>query len=42
MSNASLELIPGQSIQHPEMGTGVFLGVTTGGYARVFFQQVGE
>ena len=42
MSSASLELTPGQNIQHPEMGTGVFLGVTTGGYARVFFQNVGE
>lgn len=42
MSNASLELIPGQNIQHVEMGAGVFLGITTGGYARVFFQQVGE
>jgi len=42
MSSVSLELAPGQSVAHPEMGVGVFLGRETGGYARVFFQQLGE
>ena len=42
MSSASPELTPGQHVTHPEMGVGVLVGLTPGGYARVFFQQVGE
>ena len=42
MSSASLELTAGQSVSHPEMGLGVFVSLVPGGYARVFFQQLGE
>jgi ERCC4-related helicase len=42
MSSASLELIAGQRVSHPELGSGVFIGSDPGGYARVFFQQLGE
>ncbi len=36
------QLAVGQTVTHPEQGTGVFLGPAAGGYARVFFQSVGE
>ena len=42
MSNGSPEWTAGQSVSHPEMGPGVFIAAEPGGYARVFFQQVGE
>ncbi len=42
MSNVSPEWIAGQGVSHPEMGPGVFIASEPGGYARVFFQQVGE
>lgn len=42
MSNGSPEWTTGQSVSHPEMGPGVFIAAEPGGYARVFFQQVGE
>ncbi|MBM4089901.1 MAG: DEAD/DEAH box helicase [Planctomycetes bacterium] len=42
MSNGSPEWTAGQSVSHPEMGPGVFVATEPGGYARVFFQQVGE
>lgn len=42
MSNGSPELAVGQSVVHPEMGVGVFVGLAAEGYARVFFQGHGE
>ena len=42
MSSRSPEWTPGQRISHAEMGEGVFLAPEPGGYARVFFQQLGE
>lgn len=42
MSSALVELNTGQSVSHAEMGPGVFLSAVPGGYARVFFQQLGE
>ena len=42
MSNGSPEWTAGQGVSHPEMGPGVFIAAEPGGYARVFFQQVGE
>ncbi len=42
MSSESPEWAAGQSVSHPEMGPGVFLRLEPGGYARVFFQQLGE
>jgi SNF2 domain-containing protein len=42
MSSALVELNTGQSVSHSEMGPGVFLSAVPGGYARVFFQQLGE
>ena len=42
MSNGSPEWTAGQGVSHPEMGPGVFIATEPGGYARVFFQQVGE
>lgn len=42
MSNGSPEWRAGQGVLHPEMGQGVFIAAEPSGYARVFFQQVGE
>ena len=42
MSNGSHDLTSGTRVSHPEMGSGVFIAVESGGYARVFFQQHGE
>ena len=42
MSNGSPDWKAGQRVSHPEMGSGVFIAAEPGGYARVFFQQVGE
>ena len=42
MSSGSPELKAGARITHPEMGSGVFIAEEPGGYARVFFQAVGE
>lgn len=42
MSTAFRDLKSGTRVSHPEMGSGVFIAVETGGYARVFFQQHGE
>ncbi len=42
MSSGSPEWTAGQGVSHPEMGPGVFIAAEPGGYARVFFQQVGE
>ena len=42
MSNGSPDWTAGQRVSHPEMGPGVFIAAEPGGYARVFFQQVGE
>jgi superfamily II DNA or RNA helicase len=42
MSSALVELSTGQSVSHTEMGRGVFLSAVAGGYARVFFQELGE
>ena len=42
MSITSHSLAVGQSVSHPEMGVGVFLGLAPEGYARVFFQSHGE
>lgn len=42
MSITSHSLAVGQSVSHPEMGVGVFLGLAAEGYARVFFQSHGE
>lgn len=42
MSNGSPELTVGQRISHPELGSGVFLATEPSGYARVFFQELGE
>ena len=42
MSNGSPDLQAGMRVSHPEMGSGVFVAVEQGRYARVFFQQYGE
>ena len=42
MSSISPNLVVGQSVAHAEMGVGVFVGLATEGYARVFFQGHGE
>jgi hypothetical protein len=42
MSDVFPDLSVGQTVTHPEQGTGVFLGSAAGGYARVFFQTAGE
>jgi len=42
MSNGSPELPVGQRVAHPEMGSGVFISSEPGGYARIFFQNLGE
>jgi hypothetical protein len=42
MSGAFPDLAVGQTVTHPDQGTGVFLGPEAGGYARVFFQGAGE
>ncbi|HQU44649.1 MAG TPA: hypothetical protein PK867_17660 [Pirellulales bacterium] len=42
MSSVLDELSAGQTVSHSEMGNGVFLSAVAGGYARVFFQQLGE
>jgi SNF2 family DNA or RNA helicase len=42
MSGAFPELSVGQAVTHPEEGAGIFLAFEPGGYARVFFQAVGE
>src|ERR1700694_4984408 len=42
MSYGSPDLIIGSRVIHPELGTGIFICVEPGGYARVFFQQHGE
>lgn len=42
MSSTLVELSTGQTVSHSEMGNGVFLSAVAGGYARVFFQQLGE
>ncbi|MHB1423870.1 MAG: DEAD/DEAH box helicase [Gemmataceae bacterium] len=42
MSSISPDLVVGQSVTHPEMGIGVFVGLAAEGYARVFFQGHGE
>src|SRR5262245_21451776 len=42
MSITSHSLTVGQSVSHPELGVGVFLGPVPEGYARVFFRGHGE
>ena len=42
MSNGSPDLLVGQRVAHPEMGSGVFISSEPGGYARIFFQNLGE
>jgi SNF2 family DNA or RNA helicase len=42
MSYASPDLATGDRVTHPELGTGVLIGIGPGGYARVFFQNYGE
>ncbi len=42
MSDVSLELKPGQSVSHGEMGDGVVAALEPGGYVRVFFRSFGE
>ena len=42
MSSVSPELVIGSRVSHADLGTGVFIGVEPGGYARVFFQSHGE
>jgi hypothetical protein len=42
MSSTFPEWTVGQRVSHPEMDPGVFITGEPGGYARVFFQQVGE
>ena len=42
MSSTSPEWLTGSRVIHPELGTGVFIGVEPSGYARVFFQKHGE
>jgi len=42
MSSKSPEWTSGQRVSHVEMGEGVFLAAEPGGYARVFFQHLGE
>ena len=42
MSSVCPELVTGSRVSHADLGTGVFIGVEPGGYARVFFQNHGE
>lgn len=42
MSDASPELVAGQSVSHAEMGDGVVVGIEPGGYVRIFFRSFGE
>jgi len=42
MSQESLDLKPGQKVQHLDFGEGVVVGIDRPGYVRVFFKEVGE
>ena len=42
MFSGFLELTSGSRVSHAEWGSGVFIGLEQGGYARVFFQDTGE
>lgn len=42
MSQGSLELRPGQTVTHPELGDGVLVATEPTGFARVFFRSLGE
>lgn len=42
MLSTSPEWVAGSRVTHPELGTGVFIGLEPSGYARVFFQEQGE
>jgi superfamily II DNA or RNA helicase len=42
MSSKSPSCEPGNRVVHPELGTGIYIGLEPGGYARVFFQNHGE
>ncbi|MBI4291276.1 MAG: DEAD/DEAH box helicase family protein [Betaproteobacteria bacterium] len=42
MLSTSPEWVAGSRVTHPELGTGVFIGLEPSGYARVFFREQGE
>jgi len=42
MSPVSLEIRPGQKVQHPELGEGVIVGKEQSGFVTVFFRTAGE